>query len=297
MVNYKARLVVMVAILICHVARTEDPQIQGPATRDRGSAATTDIRQLATLANEDILESSGLAASVVTPHLFWTHNDSGDAPRLFAFDTAGRDRGVVSLTGITAIDWEDIASFRRGDQGWLLVADVGDNARRRDTCQLHFVPEPALHITKTSVHSTITFQYEGGPVDCEAVGIDATSNVVLLASKSAFRCEVFALPLPAGATTQTLVARSIAAISVPLATALDVSPDGRRAIVLTYADGYEYRRRDNESWADAFNREPQVITMPLRKQGESVCYGADSRTLFLTSERTPTPLWIVERSP
>ena len=282
----------LLIILVCQRANAEDGLADSLQLVE-----SPNVRQLATLDNADILESSGLAASITTPHRFWTHNDSGDGPRLFAFDESGRDLGVVSLVGITAIDWEDMASFRRGGQGWLFVADVGDNAQRRETCQLHFLPEPALMKPTAAVHATINFRYENGPVDCEAVGVDGTSNIVLLASKSVLHSEVFALQLSLTPSNQVLIAHSVAKISVPLATALDVSPDGTKAIVLTYADAYEFQRREGESWADAFRREPQVIKMPIRKQGESICYAADSRSLFLTSERQPTPLWIVERRP
>ena len=44
-------------------------------------------------------------------------------------------------------------------------------------------------------------------------------------------------------------------------------------------------------------RQPEVVTMPIRRQGESICYAADGHSLYLTSERQPTPLWIVERTP
>lgn len=283
-------LIAIAAILACQVAKTED----GAANNSRPAESPT-AQQLAILANADILESSGLAASRATPNVFWTHNDSGDGPRLFAFDESGQDLGVVSLAGITAIDWEDIASFRRDNQGWLLVADVGDNTRRRETCQLHLLPEPALHKRTATVHTTINFRYEGSPKDCEAVGIDGSSNTVLLATKATFRPEIFVLQLPPAPTERVLVARLITTISVPFATALDVSPDGRRAIVLTYADAYEFQRREYESWADAFKRQPQVIKMPARRQGESICYAPDGRSLFLTSEKQPTPLWKVQR--
>ncbi|MDA1054447.1 MAG: hypothetical protein O3C40_28740 [Planctomycetota bacterium] len=285
-------LVAIMVILACQIARTEDGE-----TNNQRYAESPIARQLATLANADILESSGLAASLDTPNLFWTHNDSGDSPRLFAFDHSGRDLGMVSLADITAIDWEDIASFRRGNRGWLLVADVGDNARRRKTCQLHLLPEPTLDERAATVHTTIHFRYESGPEDCEAVGVDSSSNTIFLASKAVFRCEIFAIEMPAMPTERVLVARRIATVSVPLATALDISPDGKRAIVLTYADAYEFQRRDDQSWANAFRDPPRVIKMPARRQGESICYDTDSRSLFLTSERLPTPLWKVERKP
>lgn len=43
-------------------------------------------RETARLANQAIAESSGLACSRTTPGVFWTHNDSGDQARLFAFN-------------------------------------------------------------------------------------------------------------------------------------------------------------------------------------------------------------------
>jgi hypothetical protein len=33
--------------------------------------------------------------------------------------------------------------------------------------------------------------------------------------------------------------------------------------------------------------------MPQRRQGETVCYGPDGKTLYLTSEFAPTPLFEV----
>ncbi len=278
-----------IAILACQTVNAEDGNAAG--VRPVKLLA----KQVATLENIDILESSGLAASRQTPGLFWTHNDSGDGPRLFAFNTSGRDQGVVSLSGIQAVDWEDIASFRRDNRGWLLVADVGDNARRRETCQLHVLPEPTLRATAAKVHTTINFRYASGPRDCEAVGLDVSTNTALLVSKSILNTEVSAIKLLPTPNNEILVAHAIATISVPLATALDLSPDGTKAIVLTYADAYEFQRRRDESWASAFKRKPQVVKMPPRKQGESICYGPDGRCLYLTSERRPTPLWKVER--
>jgi hypothetical protein len=64
-------------------------------------------------------------------------------------------------------------------------------------------------------------------------------------------------------------------------------------MVLTYADAYEYRRRADEEWSEAFSHEPRVIALPVRTKGEAVCYGPDGKTLYLTSEGLPAPLWEV----
>jgi hypothetical protein len=36
-----------------------------------------------------------------------------------------------------------------------------------------------------------------------------------------------------------------------------------------------------------------ALPVPWRGQGESICYGPESDTLYLTSENTPAPLWRV----
>ena len=58
---------------------------------------------------------------------FWTHNDSGDAPRVFALGRDGRLRGEVAVTGAEHVDWEDIAIRGRT----LYVGDIGDNLAQR----------------------------------------------------------------------------------------------------------------------------------------------------------------------
>ena len=71
---------------------------------------------------------------------------------------------------------------------------------------------------------------------------------------------------------------------------MDVSPNGRRAVVLTYGNAFEYMRGEDETWGEAFSRKPREIVVLERVQGESICYGADGKTLYLTSEKLPTPL-------
>ena len=75
-----------------------------------------------------------------------------------------------------------------------------------------------------------------------------------------------------------------------MATGMDISPDGRRLVICNYSEAIEFARHDGESWQHAFNRAPRKIALPSRRQGESICYGPDGVTLYLTSEQRPTPL-------
>lgn len=248
-------------------------------------------RQIATLEHQEILESSGIAASRRTPGVFWTHNDSGDEPRMFSLDESGKHLGMCTLRGAAAIDWEDIAAFERAGRNWLVVADVGDNFARRGEYQLYLIDEPDTNASTVNVEQTIRFCYDVGARNCEAIGVDAAANKLLLVSKRTLDAEAFEMDLPDVQTSRVLTARSLARLSIPYATGMDVSPDGLRALVINYAQAFEFTRAEQESWAAAFSRPPRVLDLPPRKQGESICYGLDGRTLYLTSEKLPTPLW------
>lgn len=250
-------------------------------------------RQVATLENEDITESSGLAASTRTPGVFWTHNDSGDPPRLFSFDERGRHLGECKVKGAKAVDWEAMTSFQQGEQSWLVLGDVGDNAKRRKEVQLYLLREPKPTKDSTKVDITIRFTYSRGPQDCEAVAVDPHSRLILLAAKNIFAPHIFVLPLPEQTPSERLIAKSIGRVAVPLATGMSVSHDGRRAVITTYADAFDFVRGKNETWASAFQRPARQLKMPARMQGEAICFGPDSYSLFLTSEKLPTPLWKV----
>ncbi|MCY2930658.1 MAG: hypothetical protein NTV86_14405 [Planctomycetota bacterium] len=253
-------------------------------------------KEIARLANPAITESSGLAASRLAEGVFWTHNDSGDSPRLFAFNRKGEDLGAYPVHGATAVDWEDMAAFSLGKQHYLLIADVGDNFAARKSCTLYFLAEPLVKARPAKpaalpVAIRMDFSYEDGPRNCESAAVDPVRKEILLVSKTGGNsCKAYLLPLPRQNLVKNAVARAVGTLTIPTATAMDVAPDGLRAIVLTYGDAYEYSRAATEDWKAAFARAPRKIAMPPRAQGESICYGLDGRTLYLTSEQAPSPL-------
>src|SRR6185437_3460871 len=54
--------------------------------------------KLADLEDQGISESSGLVASRTSPGSYWTHNDAGNGPLIYSFDSQGRSRGVWRVT-------------------------------------------------------------------------------------------------------------------------------------------------------------------------------------------------------
>ena len=257
-------------------------------------------QQIGIVNDPEILESSGLARSIVNPDAFWTHNDSGDRPRIFLIGRDGKTLAEAAIENAAAVDWEDIASFKRGEEGFLLIGDVGDNAVARKQYMLYLVPEPriargdkTLKLSLTPAF-TIPFIYEDGPHNCESIAVDTARDEIYLVSKrGGTTCKAYRLPLPRKQITEPAVARAITALKAPATTAMDISPDGLRAVVLTYGHAREYTRRADEPWSRAPAHKQRIIVMPWRKQGESICYGGDGKTLYLTSEGESQPLWEV----
>ena len=188
----RTTLILMLLALAWPHAPTQSAEPNPPAKRAPAAPiAYAKPGRLANLTNKKINESSGLACSRRRRNVFWTHNDSGDKPRIYAFNNKGKDLGTFDIAGAQAIDWEDMASVRLGKTPYLLLADVGDNNTRRKNCTLYFVKEPDLPAGrkpvqgKVKVARTIRFKYPDGPQNCEAVAIDPTTRTVYIIAKAA----------------------------------------------------------------------------------------------------------------
>jgi hypothetical protein len=249
------------------------------------------------LENPKINEASGLASSRLYPGLLWTINDGGDDPLLYAVGNDGADLGTYRVEGAKNFDWEALASFRWQDTAYLLIADVGDNWEQRQTVTLYVVKEPA--ITEPGIDNgggvkiawQIRFTYEDGPLDCEAVAVDAVRQRVFLLSKRRLTPVLYELALqPIDQDTIAIAHRLTTVPHFNWATGMDLTPDGLSAVVLTYNNGYLFKRRQNEDWPNAFKRKPQRLRFNRLYQQEAVSFGFYGKSVFVTSERIPAPL-------
>lgn len=254
---------------------------------------------VARVENPALTESSGLAISS-RQGVFWTHNDSGGDPELFAFDATGGMVGTWTVSGANAIDWEEVAGFESAEQRFLLVADTGDNKRLRSELQLYLVEEPDLGSTSRTVSPTRTLRirYPDGAHDCEGLAVDPARKEALLVTKDRDDgTRAYSLTL-ASPQAQILTAQPVTTLELApegdmsgrRVTAADLSPDGTRLVLLTYTFAWEYERKPGEPWADTLARTPRKIELPALEQREAIAYGPDSKTLYLTSEGQPMPL-------
>jgi hypothetical protein len=280
-----------------------------------GSQETgTDVKKIGTITESYMGEVSGIAMSHYREDVLWALNDSGNSATLYALKQNGKVAGMINVKGVTNNDWEDIAAFEYEGKPFILVADVGDNFAKRSKCFLHFIEEPDIKSIKENSPLeikpswSITFTYEDGPRDCESVAVDTVSGKILLLSKRDTPPVLYELPLTKK-TEKNAIAKRVTVIKpLPqkdegindfltfsnMTTAMDISTDGRTAVVLTYAGAYLYKKEKDDDWGKVFSGDPVAIALPTMRQSESICFGRNNSTLFITSEQVPAPLYRVE---
>lgn len=107
-----------------------------------------------------IAETSGLERTA--PNRFWSHNDSGNQPNIFAFDTSGTLIKTITLTNATNVDWEDLA---QGDNGDFYIGDFGNNNNDRSAANgtpltIYVIPPPDGITGNTTTAQSIVFEYQ-----------------------------------------------------------------------------------------------------------------------------------------
>lgn len=246
------------------------------------------------LTSTAVNESSGISASPTYPGVFYTHNDSGDSARIFRFRLDGSS-SVVTVSGATAIDWEDMAVRRNGGVSHVYVADVGDNLQVRPTVRVYRFPEPPLGATSVPAHDTYTLSYPDGRKNCEALIVDPSSGDLYLVTKDATQAGVYRLQAPSQSGSYTLTRLGTLFPNTgggdagKLVTGGAVSPDGRYVSIRTYTGVLEFKVAG--AFADWWRQTPLAVAMPTTSQGESVCYDARGGNLYSSSEGTPCPIY------
>lgn len=285
----------------------------GVADETAGSAEPTDPpwKQLGIVRDHRISEASGIALSLRQPDAVWVHNDSGAPKWVFLVGLDGTTRAVLKLTGAgRPLDWEDMASFLIDGVPWLAIGDIGDNSHTRTLhgkektsampSRVYLLPEPDMTgVTQLQIESptTILFEFEDGPRNCESLAVDTQRREILLISKSKpqpMDCGLYRMPLTLEPGLTRCQAQRIADLNIPFVTAMDVSPDGRRMVALAAGEGAMlWERAENEPWETAVKKPCRLIKLPACPNGETLCFGRTPSELLCNSEYRQQPLWSV----
>ena len=241
--------------------------------------------------HDDLTEASGLVASGQHSGVFWTHNDSGDTARLFAFDSLGGPAGTLTLAGAIPQDWEDIA--RDGDT--LFVGDIGDNTKTRDEIAIWSVTEPQTLEAEGSAGATrMTLTYPDGAHDAEA--LIHHEGALWIFTKDADGAAVYKAADPT-AERQTLTLADVLVLpseagSGAEITGADTSPDGESLLVRTEDSVLIYSL--DGGLLEALAGTPCLAPTPDAADGESIAATSDGYAAL--SEGANPTLWLAEAS-
>ncbi|HJS51897.1 MAG TPA: hypothetical protein VJ781_08360, partial [Pyrinomonadaceae bacterium] len=244
---------------------------------------------VARISSLEITESSGLAVSKCQKDVFWTHNDSGGGPFLYAFDSSGKGLGTWRINGVRNIDWEDMATVKSGDGACFLhIGEIGDNQSRRDLHAIYRVAEPRVSDATASsskkdpisldTFDVLKFKYSNGRHNAEAMMVHPSTHHIYVVSKNlSGPAEVFKLT-PVFNSEEIQNADPVASISLPalpngFVTGGDISPDGRSVVLCDYYVGYELALpAEAKGFDDIWTQKLITFDLGQREIGESVAF-------------------------
>lgn len=219
--------------------------------RDLGEA----LVPIAQIAFPQLDEPSGLVQSARNPQWLWTHNDSGDRPRLFAIDLKGNvivpEARETHFPGISVedarlVDWEDMARCR--DR--LYISDMGNNLNLRTDLGVYELFEPDAGVDQSTKalrflpvaypDQTVGATLSRWDFDCEAMFCFNEKLYFVTKERPAFRLYVpkasahlYRLDSDSTDSVNSLALVDAAADLGGWVTAADTSSDGSLLAVLT----------------------------------------------------------------
>lgn len=256
--------------------------VGGPAAPSAAArAGDGSPRAVFKIEDDRITESSGLAASRKHKGVYWTHNDSDDGPYVYAVDSRGRTVATVTLRGVEPRDVEAIAV---GPGGRIYVGDIGDNdgVVWPEVWIYRFTEPDSLADTTVDV-VRYTVRYEDGPRDAEALMVHPKTGRAYIASKEDSGAALYEGPETLSATEVNVFRRTA---EVPWVTDGAFSPDGTRLVLRGYFWSNMYRWQGG-----APAKLEKELNVPVQRQGESVTFTADGRSLMYGSEGPGSQVW------
>lgn len=251
-------------------------------------------------------EASGLAVSWHDPRVLWTHNDSGDRPRLFALRRDGKLLGTFDVPGADAVDWEDLAigpCAPDSAASCLFIADFGNNSEARTDQVIYRVPEPVVDPDVDDMIEADTEQAEALPFaypfggadpnplpDAEGLAVDPRTGDLIIFTKETPRGRVLRIAAPHQAMRRA-TAQLVGDVALGTITGADWSRDGSTLSARGYFTMLTFEVRGDEALETALGRAPAELRLRGEPQGEAVALGYDGAEALTTSEGDGEPIY------
>lgn len=239
-------------------------------------------------------ESSGI--EVLNGGL-WTHNDSGDYPRLYQLSMeTGKINKEVTLSNAKAKDWEDMAA----DEDFVYVGDFGNNGGKRQDLAIYKVAQTELLSEKEEVDAfKLEFTYPDRTdfkpkkyqhnFDCEAIISDGDSLFIFSKNHLDQQSRLYGLSKTEPKQVAHLKARfdtkgTITGAGIDTENKIlglvgyfyDLKGDGYAPFIWFFWDYPNH---------DYFSGKSQRVNLPVLMQVEGICFWKDGQFL-ISSEKS-----------
>jgi len=246
-----------------------------------------------------INEASGIAVSAKYPGRLYHINDSGGGPYFYTTDMSGSQTKKVKIEGFNnrRSDFEDLSLGRcASGNKCLFIADIGDNRERREYVELIVVEELEDYGSSVTPAANIKLVYPDRAHNAEGIAVHPNGDIYILTKEGdldkmdAYPSKLYRLSYEkrknAGKGPVSL--EYAGEIDLPalipessafgqLSTSLDISPDGKRFLILTYEDAIEFNydlaeRKLKETKDMKEGIDFNIIELDSLPQQESVSY-------------------------
>ncbi|MDZ4668272.1 MAG: T9SS type A sorting domain-containing protein [bacterium] len=102
----------------------------------------------------ELSETSGLIK--IGPNKFVSHNDSGNEPILFVFDSSGLIQRRIKISNAQNVDWEDLTMDSKGN---VYIGDFGNNNSDRTNLRIYVVASPNTYTKDSTIAGITNFTY------------------------------------------------------------------------------------------------------------------------------------------
>ena len=253
-----------------------DRPVDAGSVQGDSNAHTLDSPPIGRLDSSRLSESSGLVKSRKYPGIFWTHNDSGNLPVLFAVKLTGEVVAEIPVAGATNVDWEDLAIDDRGN---LYIGDIGDNRRRRASYEVYELPEPdpfARPVKPAQAAKVHRYRFPDRRFNCEAIFV-YKDKLHIITKEPLNRPIIYRLEPE---NDKMLTPKPVCTLPLMYVTAADVSPDGKTLAVCCYGQLAVFEIGDDLSKIG--HRRPKRVSLPVGLQTEACSF--DGGDVIVTAE-------------
>jgi hypothetical protein len=259
-----------------------------------------------------IMEASGLAVSKAFPSRLYHHNDSGRGPKFFVTDLSGGNLRTVTMADYNDKDIEDMSMGPCDKRTCLVFGDVGDNGSSRPSVSFILMPEKETYADTETPLRIVNARYPDGAHNAEGFAIHPDGDLYLLTKTSSGPSQIFRLTRDqlrvSDGAMQTftevgridiapLVGDLAAQRGAVLVTGFDIAPDGKHAVILTYAAaveiGFDLSKPlpPQSGWksGEDFHR----IDIAKQPQTEAIAYAPSGAILYDSEKQgdAPVPLY------